>query len=423
MIEPQKSVSPDELKALLDARNWTQQDLANELGTTQPNVSRWRTGKWNPPLIYHRFVRSLLASTIIAKKTPGRPLVDYGFDLSKARCDYPDCKRGNRQMWGDHKHCVYQHRLLGKILPVFCNGTHAHPHPRVTRALDTKGRLWKLSDFPNRKKLTPFETERVKQVRKAMREQLDVRELAIAAEELVKALQHCTTTLDGRPGCGRVMVYDGHPAHSSPARRKLHVMYCRKPDCELRWVRRFFDDNGDAQRRTKWGEHCLDRRKRELPSNAEHCPVCGAELRYPKEISEIGGVRYDPPLLRVMCLNPEKKDHGSRGGLTFYYDQKHSKFVQIYRKALKKGHPEVKCRAHGRMRVTTITEASASRVPKDVYKKLGSTFPVYRVRCRFGDRGFWISADRKIKIPYAIRAAVRAVNTEGEIPHQTISQQ
>jgi hypothetical protein len=311
-------------------------------------------------------------------------------------------------MWGDHKHCVYQHRLLGKALPVFCNGTHAHRHPRVSRALDTGGRLWKLSDLPNRKKLTPFEGDRVRQVRREMGEHLN-------AEALVKAMQHCESTLDGRTGCWAVMVYNGHPTHTSSARKKLHVMYCRNPDCELQWERRFFDDDGDEHRRTKWGGHCLDRRKRVLPRNAARCPVCSAELRYPKEIAEIGGVRYDPPLLRVVCLNPRKQSHtpqirkergvppGSRSGLTFYYDQKHSRFVQVHLKSLKKGHPEVKCRTHGRMRVTTITEASASRVPIDVYKKLGSTFPVYRVRCRFGDSGFWISADRKVRIRYASR--------------------
>jgi hypothetical protein len=145
--------------------------------------------------------------------------------------------------------------------------------------------------------------------------------------------------------------------------------------------------------------------------------VCDAELRYPKEISEIGGWRYVPPLLRVVCLNPSNKDHspairkqlnlplGSRNGLTFYYDQKHSQFIQIHLKALKGGHPVVKCRAHqDRMRVTTITEAGIARVPKHVYRKLGATFPIYRARCRFGDRGFWISADKKIKIPYRTRA-------------------
>jgi len=228
-------------------------------------------------------------------------------------------------------------------------------------------------------------------------------------EELVKALQHCD--------CGGVMVYDGHPSTTNPARQKLHVMYCRQPDCQRRWDRRFFDDNGDEQRKPKFGEHCLDRRKRELPPKAKDCPVCGTELRYPKKISEIGGVHYVPPLLRVVCLNPDEKDHsprireqlrlppGSRDGFTFYYDQKHSKFVQIHLKALKKGHPEVKCRAHGRMRVTTITETGIARVPRDVLKKFGSIFPVYRAQCRFGDRGFWISADSKIKIPVRSRSA------------------
>ena len=209
------------------------------------------------------------------------------------------------------------------------------------------------------------------------------------------------------------MIYDGYNSSASKIRRKLHVMYCRKPGCQLRWVRRLFDSSGEEQRGARCGEHSLGLRRRELPPNARKCPVCEAELRYPKEIFEIGGHRYDPPLLRVICLNPDNKDHspkirhqiglpaGNRNGLTFHYDQKHSKFVQIYHKALKKGHPIVNCRAHGRMRATTITDSA--RVPKDVYSKLGSTFPIYRVRCRFGDRGFWISTDQKTKIPYEVR--------------------
>jgi hypothetical protein len=150
--------------------------------------------------------------------------------------------------------------------------------------------------------------------------------------------------------------------------------------------------------------------------------VCREELRYPKEVSEIGGVHYDPPLLRLTCLNPKDEDHspqtrerlglppGHRDGLTFHYDQKHSKFVQVQLKALKSGHPVVNCRDHGRMLVTEITEASQVRVPKRVFEKLGSTFPIYRVCCRDGDSGWWISANQKKKIPYAFRTATSARN-------------
>ena len=414
MAEDAKTVS-EEVGELLHARGWSQSHLARVLGTSQPNVSLLVTGKWDPPPVYRLAIRHLIDSTPMAtipKKAQGRPLVDLGFDLSKAQCDYRDCKRGNRQMRGDH-HCVYQHPLLGRILPVFCNGTHAHRHARVTRALDLKGRLWKLSDFPHRKKLAPFEAERVRRVRKEKGELLCV-------DDLANALQHCTSTLDGRPGCQNIMTYDGRPT-KGPARQKLHIMYCRN-DCGLQWERRFFDANGDEQRGAKWGEHCLGRRNRELPPNAKKCPVCGVELRYPMHVSEIGGVSYHPPLLRVTCLNPQKTDHsprvreelglpaGSRKGLTFYYDQKHSKFIQIHLKALKKGHPVVRCREHGRMQVTTIT--NAGRVPERVYKRLGSTLPVELARCRFRDQGFWISTDRKTRIPYAFRPKAQAVNAE-----------
>jgi hypothetical protein len=412
------TVSGTELRRFLSDCQMTQQHLADELEIARDNASRWINGKWSPARGFHIAVRCLMehkrkSPITIPKQKPGRPLLESGFfDVSKARCDYSDCKRGNRQMWGDHKG-IYRHPLLGKILPVFCNGTHANRHPRVTRALDTKGQLSKLSDFPHRKKLTPFEKERVTQTRKSMGDQLSAE---ARAEALVKALQHCTA-LDAQPGCGGVMIYNGHPAHTSITRRKLHVMYCRNPDCELRWERRFFDDNGDEQRGTKWGEHCLDRRQRQLPPNLKRgCPVCDAELRYPKEISAIGGDQYHPPLLRVRCLNPDKKDHGprireqldlpagTRSGLTFYYDQKHSKFIQIHLKALKKGHPILNCRAHGhgRMRVTTIRKWD-SRVPKNVREKLGSILPIHLARCRFGDSGFWISTDKKTRIPYTLR--------------------
>ena len=202
------------------------------------------------------------------------------------------------------------------------------------------------------------------------------------------------------------MKYDGNLSTSNAARQRLHVFYCSKERCELQWDRRLFNSRGDEVRRNAPGQHMRGLHKIRLPYKAMTCPVCSAPLRFPKEISVVGGVHYDPPLLRLWCEKhdvdhgPQRRRElqlpsGTRKGLTFYYSRKKSEFVEIFLKALKSGHPVRTCRAHRRIRITTIQQRARARVPKKVLDRIGPDFPVFRARCRFGDRECWISADGK----------------------------
>jgi transcriptional regulator with XRE-family HTH domain len=399
-----QSVSSAELKDLLGARGWTHQKLAEELDMDRSNVSRWTRGHPSKQHAFHIAVRHLLeceaTTSTNPKKKPGRPLNDYDFALVGKQCPYRGCQRGGRQMRAERE--PYDHTLLGKILPVFCDGTHAHRHPRVTRAIDRKGRLWEIGAWPHRKKLAPFEGRRVKRALARMGKQPQ-------PTLLLQALQKCSTSLDGKPGCGAFMKYDGRWSSSNPIRRRLHVFYCSKESCKQQWNRRLFDWKGKEVPRNPPGQHMKGRHKIRLPRTATICPVpaCQEPLYFPKEVFDVGGVHYSPPLIRLWCKNravdhsPHKRKElglpsGSRLGYTFYYDRKRSAFVEIHTKPLKKGHPIVRCNVHGRMRVTTIHYAA--RVPKGLLERLGSTLPVQRARCRYGDREAWISADGKKKI-------------------------
>jgi hypothetical protein len=315
----------------------------------------------------------------------------------------------------------HDHPLLGRGWSVFCDGTHAHPHPRVTRALDRKWhRLWDLSQLSGRrgpKPLVHFERLRAKRALSRMGATDPNRaeyEQATAEQHqaLKAALLHCA--------CGEVMTHESpDPKSPDPRRRRLHTFYCNNPaDRERQLRRRFFRNDGrEVPNPSGKGQGMLGRHAvGAVPKGAKFCPVCKSELRYPRNVFNINGVEYDPPLLGLTCKNSDV-DHsprvrrelrqrvglrsiplpaGSRHGLTFYWSRKRSRFVEPPPKALKKGHPVRNCKVHGRMRVKTFTTIAG--VPKGIFAKLGSTFPLFRPRCRFGDREVWISSDLKKEV-------------------------
>jgi len=298
----------------------------------------------------------------------------------------------------------YEHPLLGKITPVYCSGSHAHKHPRVTRALDRKGRQWDISKWPIRGKLASFELRSAQQARVTIGKEPD-------PKRLLEALQRCRTALGGTPGCGAFLKYDGLNSSANALRQRLHVFFCANQACHLRWKRRFFSSKGIEQRPTSPGGARESETRLRLPPKAQRCPVCDSRFSFPKQISKIGGIHYTPPLIRLWCLNPKALDHsprkrrelglpaGSRKGLTFYYHRKRSMFVEIYTRPFKIGAPIVKCGAHGRMRVSTIRHQSQlHRVPKNIYIRLGSQLPVHHAVCRHYDQEVWISRDRKNQI-------------------------
>ncbi len=394
------TVSSNEIKQFLESSGWTQQKLAERLGIGRANVSRWITGDLTPRQgAVHLAVRYLIHSHTAASATPSANFrqwkVSNDFDLSQACCMFPGCKREGHMYARSSD--VWNHPLLGKIAPVSCNGTPANPHRHITRAVDRAGRVWNLAELPPRRKLAPFESEAVLEARRTIGAKPD-------PEALTRGLARCTTALDGTPGCGRFLKYQGRESSSDRARRKLHRFICEgcKP---LRRKPRLFDNTGAEVPAKAVGMGNLGRRRLRLPSNAKVCPVCGATWNIVKKVIDIGGEHYDPPLLNLVCANPKRVNHvegrgklklpkGVRHGLSFYYDKKSSQWTEPYRKALRKGSPKVVCRTHGRMR--TVTYAHRARVPKWVYNQLGPQLPIVRAHCPCQER--WIPTD-KAKTP------------------------
>ena len=415
-------VTGEELRGFLGAQNLTQQTLATLLGMGKSNVSRWATGKFHPAGAFHLAVRHLMKCaeqsgaiqpTSLPNVGRGRPLVNGdGFDFSRAKCPHPLCQRNTRLMYGDRRH-LRVHWALGKVVPVACYGGEAPAtkHARVTRALDLRGRLWDISDWPRRRSLVPFEEERVKRVRarigvaamKTMPEH-EARALFIAA------LQSCRDTLDKipRPGCGHYLQSGGPNSSKSASRKKLYRMVCPNEQCAI-GDGRLFSSNGTEIPPNPVGKGHLGKRRSlvRVPPLARRCPVCGDELRFPREVSERGGHRFSPPLVGLTCMNQRKVNHspelrkslglpgGSRRGHTFYYDRKRG-WTDVYLKALKAGSPEKYCRLHRtRMRVFRYYASRLNRVPKNIYKKFGPGLPIYRAVCPHGDAGVWLPADWK----------------------------
>src|SRR2546426_5489184 len=281
VIPLSEKVSARELRALLSSVHWTHAQLAARIGMGRANVTRWANGEFDPVAAFHIAVRCLgwhpsphsETKTTLEKKKPGRPLHRHpGFDLTKAVCPHPDCKRGNRQMRAERD--PYNHAILGKVLPIFCDGTHAFKHPRVTLRLDRKGRLWDISKWPTRRKLALFERRRVQQA-------LVMRDAPDHPERLLQAFARCTRSLDGRPGCGSLLKYHGHAQSSNAQRRRLHVFQCSSGGCrQQQWELRYFDASGKEVARTPVGG--ARRAKTVLPRNARLCPVCKTELAFQK---------------------------------------------------------------------------------------------------------------------------------------------
>ena len=144
-----RAVSSDELKRLLLACGWTHQNLADQLRMDRSNVTRWAAGQAPKQHAFHIAARHVLElatiepSQSVDSSVARRQLLnDYGFAIRKAKCAHPACQRRNRQMRAERE--PHDHILLGKILRVYCDGTNTHKHPRVTRAIDRKGRLWEI---------------------------------------------------------------------------------------------------------------------------------------------------------------------------------------------------------------------------------------------------------------------------------------
>lgn len=395
--DPLRRISGEELEKVLRDRNLSQQTLADILGMSQPNISLWMAGKFSPGPAFHIAVRLMSeekgSGQIYPKKKKGRPF-SPGFPLEKARCPHPDCRRGNRQMHRERE--AFDHPILGKVQPVFCTGSHAQRHPRVTRWLDRRrGRLWDASDWPHRRKLATFEAKRIK-------ETLDVMGDVAEHDRVLNCLARCTAALNGKRGCGGFLINDGHP--SSRVSKTLYAFYCAREGCQLQWRRRYFTALGKELPANPIGSPGGERGcALPIPPGARLCPVtgCGARLNSPKGVSVVGGEHYSPPLLKLWCPNPKnishRSPHRSRSGRSFYYDKKRSQFVQVYSRARKQRGPVFSqpCKRHGRMNRSEFN--SIDRVPMRVRAKLGIDklkkldAPVYRDYCLCTE--VWMTAD------------------------------
>lgn len=354
LLFPLKPVSGSDLQKIRSHYGWTQQDVARTLQMGQPNVSHWEAGTWSPRHAYHLAVRYLIASqnpekAFVAKKEKsGRPLSNKL--LVAAKCPHPRCLRGDRQMHKSRE--AYDHPMLGSVLSVDCTGNGTHP--RVTRRIDRRGWLWDVRGWPCRKKLAPFEMRRV-------RDALDLMDAPAKPHELLACLQKCGTALDGTPGCGKFLRYEGQPASTNASTKKLHVFMCAH-SCGLQWKRRYFTASGEEMPVESAGGARAGSKVKgvSVPPGARLCPVCEAKLNSPKECSIVGGEAYSPPLIRLVCPNPRGIDHTapgrSRRGLTFYYDRKRSRFVEVYSRARTRRGPLFtrNCKIHGRMNRSTI---------------------------------------------------------------------
>lgn len=386
-------VSADELKGILQQHHWSQKAVSEVMGIGRGTLKDWMNGKV-PRNVVHMALRYLvqqqsgISSTyqIIPKKKKGRPLSDEGFPLEKAKCPCPGCQAGNRQMHKARKE-PYDHVILGKVQPVFCVGTHAHPHPRVTRWLDSRrGRLWDASDWPIRKKLVAFESKRIKEALDVMGDDPD-------PESVLNCLAKCTDSPDGKKGCGGFLANEG-PHHVIKA---LTIFVCSREACELQWRQRYFDASGQEIR--PFNRRLLPRKRSlAIPPGARNCPVCAAKLNSPKEVSIVGGETYSPPLLKFWCPNPQnishRSEHRSRKGQSFYYDKKRSRFVQVYTRARVQRGPEFSkpCRKHGRMDRTTIN--SIDRTPRRIREHFDmekALLPFYRDYCPCTE--VWLTSD------------------------------
>ena len=391
-----QTISAEELQQIISDGKWTKASLARTLKIGRRTLDQYLTGKKTPPPMFHMSVRWLLleANQTYTKKKEGRPLSRTGFPLEKAICPHPDCRRPNRQMYKER--AAFDHPMLGKVQPVFCTGTHAHSHPRVTRWLDRRrARLWDASNWPHRKKLAPFEIQKVK-------ETLDVMGDAPEPELVLNCLARCVSSPDGVSGCGGFLVRS--PSSSTnPATKKLYRFECPSEGCQLQWKGRLFTPSGKEVPSNPAGGSRPRESTFSIPPRARICPACGANLTSPKEVSIVGGERYSPPLLRLWCPNPKNISHRSldrsRGGRSFYYDKKRSQFVHVYTRPRKQRGPAFSkpCRIHGRMNRTTIT--SIDRVPMRVRTKLGIEnlekleHPIYRDYCPCTE--VWLTEDAR----------------------------
>ncbi len=361
-------LQPKEVQAHRLELGWKQGEFGAALGLDQTTVSRWETGKANPPLVFHVVVRALRGKVPdfsfqeFDKKKEGRPLKTEGFDRSKAKCPWPTCRKPGRQMWREG--ALRENCILGQLCPLHCEGIPGSPHPRVTRYLDRRGLLWDISKLPRRKKLAPFEKRGVASALKGMGS-------APSEEAILLTLARCTD-LDGHKGCGRPLRYHGHPSTTDKSRRRLHLFLHPAGRCKLRWIPRFFDSKGNEQRRVLPGGARKPPKYR-IPRKARNCPRCRHTfgLGQPVRVHEIGGVRYDPPLWKLVCPNPDKVDHRDphrhRSGTTFYYNPRRARFERVYSKPIKQGGPpRSRCRKHGRMRRTNFYPHQLARVPKKI---------------------------------------------------------
>ncbi len=345
---------------------WSQSEFGRVLGLDQATVSRWENGKARLPVAFHVLARVLSGNLPkfsfedVAKKKPGRPLKGDGFDRSKAKCPWPSCRHPERQMWSEGQ--IRQHCILGPLCPVYCNGTAGYPHQRVTRQLDRRGLLWEVQKLPRRKQLAPFEKRGVSRALAQMGPSANY-------EAILGVLARCTE-------CAAPLIYQGHPSSTNKARRRLHVFRHPNKPCNLRLTQRFFDSKGNEKERIAPGGARKPSKYR-IPRKTRNCPVCGDTFTLGAHplVSEIGGRRYNPPLLKLVCPNSRKIDHRSperrRSGVTFYYNRRRSRFEHTFTKALKQRGPAFsKCQVHGRMRRYTVYPHQLPRVPKRIQRIL-----------------------------------------------------
>jgi len=202
----------------------------------------------------------------------------------------------------------YYHPILVQtLLPVFCTGTRIFPHRRVSRCLDYKGTLWDLSQLPTRKRISPFEEDRI--IKGFLRTEGSIR------RNVLNALAKCTSSSEGKPGCASILHYVRHVRLGSGAH--VYLFRCLNRHCCQQGALRYFDATG---------REVIRHRKFVV------CPICKVQLLLHTRVSQAGGLRYDPPLWLLSCPNPNTIDHRTpehpRVGTTFYYDPDRNTFIK-----------------------------------------------------------------------------------------------